>query len=580
MKTIVLGVYLLLLLLAFFLTDATSLAQNADSTRPHVRQLGKNLVSNPSVKTRANWLLVREAEHDAATSRTEDGSGSFKLVTPLPDASMAFSDVIAVRPGQQYTYRFYIKTDNGPTYVGAQISLHDTDQKYLRNLDSARGGTTHDGEWQEFALPFTVPEGVAFVGLQVYKTDNTKPGGIVWADDFYLGEGLGLEQPPSAKKPFDGAAVRVDALGNFEVKRKGVWEPFFPLCMYSDNYRDWSVYSTQGWNTIIWTGDAQQVQQAKDAKSEFNPDGMMAGFAISQYTMPGAWAYNNIDDLRAKLKGIFDRGLGDNLLFYYWDNENHHDQWQVPAEVIETIRRTDVDSTGARLHPIFALQGTYNIARVHAARGLVDVSGTYFGGDAAETGMASGSGEAGFFILDREEGQTSPAALAQFNGVNGSGDMRLRLYNAIILGARSMGYWRDCYGPNQKEAWSVGRVDEKPWWPDFPNLRREVDQLLPIIREAHWTKWKATVDRPAVVHVGTREHKGERYLIVVNQTTTEQKVTVTIAGLPHEAKDVRDVLDDKHVASIGGNSFSVSLPGIGINSGTKVLRLVSSSRKP
>jgi len=566
---------------AITLISPTAVSQADNSSRPHVARQGKNLIANPSLDTTANWSYLRDAEYDDSTSRAADGSGSMKLRTPLPKSSMVVSKLIAVRPAQQYTYSFYFKTQNGPTYVGAQISLHDNEGKYIRNHTSGLGGTTSDEKWQEFALPFIVPEGVAFIGCQAYKGDNTGPNGIVWADDFYLGEGLGLEQPPEPKKPFDGAHVRIDGLGNFEVKQKDVWTPFFPLCMYSDNYRDWSVYSRQGWNTIIWTGAAHQVKQAKDAVSDFNPAGMMAGFQISQYTFPAGWAYNDLDDLRTKLNEIFEQGLGGNLLLYYWDNENNHDQWQVPVAVINTIKSVDVDSSGKRLHPIYALQGTYNNARVHAARGLVDVSGTYFGGNGADTGDAGQGGHEGLFLLDRHEGQSSPAAIAQFNGVDGPGDMRLRLYNSIILGAKAMGYWRDCFPPRcPKVTPTDGPVDAQPWWPDFPNLRREVDRLLPIIREPHWTAWKVDVDPPGNVRVGTRNHKGEAYLIFVNQTITPQTATVRINDLPYKAKEVRDALDNEKLAAISDSSFSITLPGIGIGSGTKIARLVSATQDP
>ncbi|MEO6786781.1 MAG: hypothetical protein ABI318_11665, partial [Chthoniobacteraceae bacterium] len=372
---------------------------------------------------------------------------------------------------------------------------------------------------------------------------------------------------------------RIDALGNFEVRKAGVWMPFFPLCMYSDNHRDWSVYSKQGWNTIMWTGAAHQVKQAREAVSDFNPAGVMAGFQISQYTFPSGWGYGRLDDLRAKLREIFDQGLGDNLLLYYWDNENNHAQWQVPVDVINTIKGLDVDASGKRLHPIYALQGTYNIARVHAAKGLVDVSGTYFGG-AAGTGEVEQEGGDAFFVLDRHEQQTSPAAFAQFNSVDGPGDMRLRLYNAIILGARAIGYWSDCFNPGmQKEFPSVGPVDKKAWWPDFPNLRREVDRLLPIIREPHWTAWSAKADAPASVRVGTRNHNGEAYLLLVNQTTKPQTVVVTLDGFPSAPTEVRDFFDDQKVAKICDGSFSVTLPAIGVGSGTKILRVISSSGK-
>jgi hypothetical protein len=561
-------------LLVLLARSNAAAAQGIVSSPPHVPRQGANLIVNPSVETKANWSFARDAEYDDSTSRTDDGSGSIKLVTPPP--SMALTELIAVEPGKRYTYGFYIKTLNGPTYVGAQISLHDSNRKFLRNHASGRGGTSRDGQWEEYALPFVVPEGVAFIGCQVFKTENTKPDGVVWADDFYLGEGLGLEQPPAAKKPFDGAHVRVDALGNFEVKKQGVWMPFFPLCMYADNYRDWSVYSKQGWNVNIWTGSAAQVKQAKEAVSEFNPDGMMSGFSISQYTFPAGWAYNKLDDLRSNIKAIFDQDLDENLLLYYWDNEVNHDQWQVPVEVINTIKSIDVDSSGKRLHPVYALQGTFNIARVHAARGLVDVSGTYFGGSAADTGGASPGGDEGLFILDREERQTSPAAFAQFNGVDGPGDMRLRLYNSIILGAKAMGYWRDMYGKNlEEDKLGVGRADEKPWWPDFPNLRREVDALLPVIREPHWTSWNVKVDPSDNVRVGTRDHNGEGYLFLVNQTTKPQEVSARIDGLPYSGSEVREYFSDEKVASIRDGSFSISLPAMNVASGTKVLRIAS-----
>lgn len=253
----------------------------------------------------------------------------------------------------------------------------------------------------------------------------------------------------------------------------------------------------------------------------------------------------------------------------------------MPVDVINTIKSIDVDASDKRLHPIYALQGEFNIARVHAAKGLVDVSGTYVGGGADATGGAGLGADDGLLILDRLEQQGSPAAFAQFNGVDGPGDMRLRLYNSILVGARAIGYWRDCFSPNgQKEAPSVGPVDQKPWWPDFPNLRREVDRLLPVIREPHWTSWKVSVNAPGSVRAGTRDHNGEGYLILVNQTTKPQSVIVSIDGLPYSAKEVRDYFGDTNIAPAANGSFSLMLPKIGMGSGTMVLRLTRSVANP
>ncbi len=501
--------------------------------RPHVRRAAENLAENPTVATAEHWHMGGDARYEPRTSRRPDGSGSFVLATPYYEdskhAGRIASRILPIEGGRNYTLGFFAKTANGPTFVGASVGIYDADGEFLRNLGGIRFGTTRDGSWEECAMPLFVPREARFVQLKIHKMANTRPGGRVWVDDIYFGAGVGLEQPPSAKRAFDGAHVRVDQLGNFEVQRDGRWVPFFPLCIYSDNARDWSVYSKQGWNTIIWTSSADGVRRARDAVSEFNPHGMMAGFQIAQYTFPSGWAYNQIENLKRTLRTIFDQGFGDHLLLYYWDNENNYGQWTVPVNVIRTIQQLDVDGAGRRLHPVYALQGNYGLARVHAARGLVDVSGVYVGGGADATGGAGAGDAGGLFILDRLEGQTSPAAFAQFNGVDGPGDMRLRLYNSLLLGAKAIGYWRDCYkGCSDAFQESVGPVDQKPWWPDFPNLRREVDRLLPLIRQPHWTSWSVHVDPPGAVRVGTRMFDGIGYLIVVNQTRSPQTVTMKL----------------------------------------------------
>lgn len=557
---------------------------DAASSRPHIPRQGKNLVPNPIAKTASTWSLIGNATYDPKTSRTSGGSGSFRLITPYYDKERRYqknsgrvhSSFIPIEGGGKYTLGFFAKTANGPTYVSAGVSIYDSNKKFIRNLSGGRFGATEDGPWQECALPVFVPKEAVFVRVAATKMANTRGGGQVWVDDFYFGEGFGFEQPPTAKRAFDGAHVRVDSLGNFEIKKNGEWTPFFPLCMYCDNSRDWSVYSKQGWNVIIWCSSAGSIQRAKDAVSEFNPDGMFAGFQISQYTFPSGWVYNDLKNLRMELRKVFDQRLGNRLLLYYWDNENNYGEWQVPVAVINAIKSIDVDSSGRRLHPVYALQGNYGIARVHAVRGLVDVSGTYVGGGADAAGGAGTGDLDGLLVLDRLEQQVSPAAFAQFNGVNGAGDMRLRLYNSIILGAKGMGYWRDCYkGCSEEFQKSVGPVDKKPWWPDFPNLRREVDELLPLIRQPHWTSWNVKVDVPGV-RVGTRNLKRKAYLILVNQTSRQQNVTLTLDGLPYPAKEVRGYFNDKKVAPVLGNAFSLTLPGINVGSGTKVLRIVPS----
>jgi len=556
--------------------------------RPHIARQGGNLVPNASARTASTWSLIGDAVYDAAESRTSDGSGSIRLMTPYYDADggyveesgRAHSDYMPIAGGGRHTLAFYAKTNSGPTYVTAMVSIHDANRGFLRNLPGGRYGTTKDGVWQECVLPVFIPEEAVYVRVAAVKMADTRPGGQVWVDDFYFGTGVGFERPPAAKRAFNGSHVRVDGLGNFEIVRSGEWTPFFPLCIYSDNHRDPSVYSRQGWNTIIWTSAVSQVQAAKDAVSDFNPDGMLAGFQLAQYTFPAGWAYGDVDDLRTQLDRIFAAGLAENLLLYYWDNENSYDQWDVPARVIAAVDSIDADATGGRRRPVYALQGNYGIARVHASRGMADVSGTYVGGGADATGGAGSGDFDGLLVLDQLEGQTTPAAFAQFNGVTGPGDMRLRLYSAILLGAKGMGYWRDCYqGCGDGFQASVGPVDSKEWWPDFPTLRSEVDALLPLIRQPHWTAWSVEADPANAVRVGGRDLDGDGHLILVNQTSEAQTVTLTVAGMAYAAVAAVDYFSGREIANVVDGSFVVHLPAIGIGSGTQVMRLASSRQE-
>lgn len=90
------------------------------------------------------------------------------------------------------------------------------------------------------------------------------------------------------------------------------------------------------------------------------------------------------------------------------------------------------------------------------------------------------------------------------------------------------------------------------------------------------TSWNVKVDAPGV-RVGTRSRKGEAYLILVNQTSRQQNVTLTLDGLSYPAKEVRDYFNDKKVTTVLGNAFSLILPGIDVGSGTTVLRIVPSA---
>jgi hypothetical protein len=101
---------------------------------------------------------------------------------------------------------------------------------------------------------------------------------------------------------------------------------------------------------------------------------MMSGIRLAQYTNHAGGLYNQGQLLQARIEEMMSSGLADDILFYYWDNENSISQWDIPVALLNTVKQTDVDPNGDRMHPIYVLQGAYNTARVHANAGVIDVS--------------------------------------------------------------------------------------------------------------------------------------------------------------------------------------------------------------
>lgn len=555
--------------------DTSMAEQAADwSTRPHLQRIGENLAPNPTLQGADGWLHYVAGEYDtskslyAETVSRTSGSGSVKLTNAgakgWKSDTIRSSAPIPIKPGITYTFTVYMKTDSWPPPVlNIYASYVEKSGKWVRNIlhGGGRWSNIDTAGWEECVTFLTPKPGDQYVQLQIGLAEQVD--GVnrnAWIDDVYFGEGRGFEQPPTPKVPFSGTQTRVDELGNIEVLQDGEWEQFFPLFMYADHTRPesdeagWKIYSRQGFNGNMWASNADAIQRAKDAVSDFNPRGMMSGMQIAQYIFPDGWAYNDLDDLAGNINTTKERGLMDYLLFYYWDNEVVYGIWEVPGAVTSKIMELDVDAQGRRMHPIYALNGQEGLARKYNCPNgyMTDITGNYIGSDSGARGM----GTDGFVVLDNIHGQRQPVVIAQINRGVGL-DMRPRLYAAIAKGAKGMGFWRDYYNdPDHKS------VTELSWWPDFPNIRQEIDAMMPLICQPHWTEWTVSCDTD-VVDFGTRMLKGEGYIIAANYASSETTATFTVEGLSYTPTAVRDYFTHAAVASFDDSSFSVMLSAYG-----------------
>ena len=240
----------------FLLLFCTSFAFSAQPQKPHeLKKVGKNLIKNPTLKGSDGWshylrwiYVPTKPFYDPKVSRGDDNSGSFKLSY---DNKVEFEEPIEVEIGKTYTFSVYTKTNSWPppnAYLALRYKSGDT-------FAWSRWSNSKIGQWQESVIFFTpVKEALVIPYLYVpEKIDGLTHD--IWFDDIYIGEGKGFDGVPSVKKSFDGSLVRVDALGNVEVKRDGKFEPFFPLGIYADNERDdYTVYSKQGFNCNMRAG--------------------------------------------------------------------------------------------------------------------------------------------------------------------------------------------------------------------------------------------------------------------------------------------------------------------------------------
>lgn len=578
----------LLVIFMILLSWSTAVAQ----TQPW-KHRGTNLISvNPNINGTSGWLNTGgSGDYDATQSRTADGSGSWKLRKGFQIQSV---QVIPVTAGLEYTMSAYIKQAWEPGFLRFVVLYANADGSYKRGGPSA--GESSNGSpntWEEISNVFIPDPGETHVIVQLWRVDgNTwgEGGDPIWVDDLYVGLGLGFGDPPAAKIPFNGLDVEVDVLGNVKTNVSGSLQPFFPMCIFADVTRaDWSIYSTQGFNCNMW-GDivGGWVQKARDAVSAFNPNGLMTAFQFQTY-MPGSWYYQPDDStLKSHITTMNNHPLKHtHFLGWYWDNENGWNGRSAAMVRLGTVNTFDRVG-GVRTKPMYVLQGSYNAARTYS-RDVVsgnrrtDITGAYSSGGAETGGSGAAGGQA---VLTNQQNQDIPVVFFQMNISTGAGaplgELRRLIYSALGQGIKGFGIWADCLNPAACNFYGYP-VDTAGWWPDLPNMRREIDALIPFIRAPHWTTWTATTATTGVV-VATRDYNGKGHLILANQSHTAAKTfTVNLSGLPYTATQARNYFTNTLVTNVSGGALTVTLPALsggplhdgsqGQPNGTLVLRL-------
>lgn len=522
-------------------------------------------------------------------------------------------NAIPVEPYKTYTLSAYIKSNIWPApdlslkvdYWNTTFNSGGTEvaQRRLKPVEISFSSAAA-GQWQEIVATFTVPEWVnyvtvgAFMKYGIIESLIPQSNAKIWLDDISLTEGLTFEQPPTAKIPFipqqsDIASnkpyIKVDALGNVERCVGETCEDFFPICVYgSGNRRSspdgaFSDYSRQGFNCNMWSSIAQTITDFSAASSDFNPDGMLSSLYLSRYTGLSAYGITgierpagnsnqasaqlmdyvpeNVRSLEDTLIDIQAQGLDNNLIFYYWDQENFQiSHWYLHQQLAAKIRQID------NLHPIYMLQGQYGLAsRYSNTQPIVDITGSYTNTylrcayerlndsgaiklhqDLTYSGLeqycppySNGGSEQRLFdqipsgaralqILDNMELQNQPVVIAQINAASYK-TFRAKVFASLANGAKGIGMWRDNFANVNSDA---EKAELGYWWPNFPNIRREIMSLLPMIKEPHWTEWQANIETGQLDY-GTRTYDGDAYLLTYNEGHQPTTASLSFTGLSY-----------------------------------------------
>jgi len=523
---------------------------------------------------------------DQATTHTADGTGSWRM-EPEVGGKVTYggrcllAPVFPVKVGDELTLSFYAKASNfpAPTYV-FKFQTYKTGYKtYWRYgavqaglLGTIRGTFSEKDEWQEFVAKCTIVDTtIKYVcPYMLFESSRNKfldgdstfsNYGQVWIDDVHISkQRIAFRENPSEKNSFDGAAVKVDNLGNITMKdANNNFNDFFPMAVCGATGRNTSayqsVYKAQGLNM---EARAWSVSRAKEVVN----GGMLYGYDVTKYIDPKK--NEDLGQIATDINGLSSNGILDKCVFYYIDNELQNNYKRV-KDVVDAIRAVDAD------RPIYMNNGMVPLearrfASSETSDPLVNMCGAYVGsGDGA---FADGAKR--LIIGNNIEKQRIPFNIAHIQeGVDTA--FRATLYAGIANGAKGFIFWKDKFDDGYS-------IEDYPWWKDLPTIKTEIDKMMSKgIIQAPESNWNISfpTDSTTILEWGARDADGKKYLILSNlkQTSSYDEygeivltpedvtTTITVNNLGFDIKEVRDFFTgDAVTTTISGNSFDVTIP--------------------
>jgi hypothetical protein len=527
--------------------------------------VAKDIFDSSFEKESSNMNLAYGAKYDETIKRS--GKRSIKL-TNNNDIVNIYN--IPVEEGSWYIFRGYMYVSSTPSdivrfYIG--YSNHGT---HIRSIVHTILSNSKANHWEEFVVPVYIQKHKNITDIKCFIRNTGGPNtaissiGDIWIDDVTVhkvrdSSQLFGETKPSIKQAFDGAYVKIDALGNFSVKKDEEFKPFFPVIIYPGGQSKWNSYAKHGFNTVVcnYPGEAQI---AADNGMYWIWD--LYGYGINDFSASGYDRFvSEYKDMKKHNPKLLDK-----LLYFYWDNEQY-DVLDSFTKFTDKIKTMDVDADGNRLRPI---NMNLNLTPGHKnyyneQYKLIDMQSVYAnpllyqendrGSYDYELKNWYNTEFAHFSVFEHLPNVTIPKSVFLVDSPHDTYIENI-IFAAIARGGKGFAFWRD--------SGSQPEIETKVWWDSFPQTVAKIEKLLPLIREPHWTNWKleySEFDDEDGIVVGKRDYNDKRCMVVASRADISK--TITFSTPDRDMGTLYNFFDNSLVASPSAGSVTLSLPAHG-----------------
>jgi len=517
----------------------------------------------------SNYFLDENASFDNSLKRS--GNRSIRL-SQNEDAVKIYN--IPVTEGSWYIISGHMYVKSLPSDVVRFYTGYTNNGSHVGSVNYTLISISKAGEWEEFIVPLYVQKGKNIKDIKITIRNVGEPDTVispvsdVWIDDLSVHKVkdsahlFGFTKP-EYKRAFEGSKVRVDSLGNFELKEDKEFKPFFPLIMYpGGNLAKFSEYKNKGFNTVV----CHNQEEAEFAVSA----GLKWVWSLYGYGIYDKMDNNSsgfvrfireYEDMKKNAPHILDE-----LLYFYSDNELYllFDSFKIFSD---QIKKMDVDEKGNRIRPIYMhldfSAGNKNY--YNESYQLIDIQGTYANpllyqeNDLISYGVEfKGNYNAEFSNFSMFENIPNIKIPKTIFVINSPQDTHIKstIFAALARGGKGFAYWKD--------SGSQPEVETKSWWSDFSNVTSKIEKLKPLLRTPHWTNWELNYtlkdDEDGII-VGKRDYGSLRCIIASSRSKKSEIITFTTPN--SDIGDVYNFFDGSVIAKGDGDSFSLSFDPLG-----------------